>query len=185
MILSILEMVMNRWQWLARWGWGSVNEVGVWVTCWDWLCNMKGSLLWKCNAKEGYVDPICSCLWSERLRNGCQILLGTDSYPACDMNPKGVIPTQSRHCSKQHNKLAIALGSHALCDGYVQRHWSCLRGHLFLHSFQDTFKCHLSEFSFFPRYLAWERILQCVFGWEAWRQCRVTDCLEVKTLLYP
>lgn len=38
-----------------------MNEVGVWVTCWNWLCNMKGNLLiWKCNAKEGYVDPICS-----------------------------------------------------------------------------------------------------------------------------
>ena len=39
------------------------------------------------------------------------------------------MPTQSRHCSKQHNKLAIALGSHAHTDGYIQRHRSCLKGH--------------------------------------------------------
>lgn len=45
-----------------------------------------------------------------------------------------------------------------------------------LHSWQDTFKCHLSKFSFFPRYLA-------LGGMTSWRQCEVTVCLKVKTPL--
>lgn len=132
--------------------------------------------------KGGYANHICFYLWSRKLKNSCQTLPGTHSYPACDMNPKEVIPTQSQHCSKLHNRLAIALGSHTCPDGCVQRHWSCLRPFSLCIVFRTLLKCHLLKFGFFPRYLAWESVIQSAFVLEAWRQCKVKESLKVSPL---
>lgn len=59
MILSILGMFRRGWQLLARWGWGSLSEVGGRVTSWNGLCNTKGNPpIWKCNAKKEAIEII-------------------------------------------------------------------------------------------------------------------------------
>lgn len=49
-----------------------------------------------------------------------------------------------------------------------------------LHSFQHSLNCHLWILRFFPRYLAWENIIQGTFEWEVWRQYKVPDCPKVR-----
>lgn len=75
-----------------------------------------------------------------------------------------MIPAQSWPCTKLYNNLAVALALTPVLRA-MYRDTRAVREAIFsLHSFQDTFKCHLSELSFFPRYLAWERVIQGALG---------------------
>lgn len=129
--------------------------------------------------KGGYVDYICSYHWSRKLKNCCQTLLGTHLYPAYEMDLKGVISAQSWYCSKLHNKLPIALGSHTCFDNYTES--LELREKAF--SLHIVFRLFLNvtyRSEFLPTVSTLGEWYSGCIWVEAWRQCKVTSCLKVK-----